>query len=142
MKYEMLSVVVALALTFVLPGCERKPVDEQAGQLPAGLPAEAYQTYRNYLQSVRAGTEKASDLIPSQYWAEGIRAFNPLRVYIHRFNIVTYLYHHICPWMEMMVSALLRSKQMSTISQESEEISKPLIVVCCRISRQKVICAD
>lgn len=84
----MLSVVVALALTFVLPGCERKPVDEQAGQLPAGLPAEAYQTYRNYLQSVRAGTEKASDLIPSQYWAEGIRAFNPLRVYIHRFNIV------------------------------------------------------
>jgi hypothetical protein len=88
MKHEMLSTIVTLALMFVLPGCGRKAVDEQAGQLVGGLPAAAYRTYRNYLHGVRSGTEEASGVISSQYWAEGIRALNPLRVYMHRYNVV------------------------------------------------------
>ncbi|MHC4500662.1 MAG: hypothetical protein ACYS9T_10410 [Planctomycetota bacterium] len=73
MKCEMLSTIVTLALMFVLPGCERKSVDEQAGQLPSGLAAAADQTYRNYRHALKSGTEEASDLIPSQYWAEGLK---------------------------------------------------------------------
>jgi len=84
----MLSALVALALIFVLSGCESKPVNEQPEPSPGGLAAAAEQTCRNYVHGVKAGTEEASGAISSQYWAEGVKALNPLRVYMHRGNIV------------------------------------------------------
>jgi len=55
-----------------------------------GLSGAAVQTFTNYYGAIKAGKEvdNAAGEIPSKYWTEPIKALMPLRVYIHRANVV------------------------------------------------------
>ena len=53
-----------------------------------GLSAAAYGTYIDYRNGVRAGAENRQDEIPQKYWAPPIKALNPVKVYLHRVNVV------------------------------------------------------
>jgi hypothetical protein len=60
---------------------------------PDNLRNAAHQTYANYNRAFQAGEEKVQEglaevEIPSKYWDDPIKALKPLRVYIHRINIV------------------------------------------------------
>jgi hypothetical protein len=62
----------------------------------AGLPEAAHETYINYNRAYQAGNvtvqrEGEEILIPSNYWSDPIKALNPLKVYMHRVNIVVVL---------------------------------------------------
>ncbi len=62
----------------------------------AGLPAAAHETYVNYNRAYQAGkvtVQREGDEVqlPSNYWADPIMALNPLKVYMHRMNIVVVL---------------------------------------------------
>jgi hypothetical protein len=53
---------------------------------PAG-----WQTYNNYAKAVRDGQEKKVEgeaEIPAKYWSEPIKALKPIKVYVHRLNVV------------------------------------------------------
>lgn len=52
------------------------------------LPGAANATYVKYMQAVTAASPHPADQIPQTYWADGIKALNPVRVYKHRVNIV------------------------------------------------------
>jgi hypothetical protein len=78
-------------------------VSGQTGKMPNGgmqssreLAGAAFETYNNFNRAFLAGEEIAKregdDLyIPSKYWAEPIRALNPIKVYSHRVNVVVVL---------------------------------------------------
>ena len=63
---------------------------ESASSLfPDNLSGDAYRTFLSYTHSSKAGTDNIpSDEIPSVYWADHIKRLNPIKVYIHRINIV------------------------------------------------------
>lgn len=52
------------------------------------LTGDAYKTYSAHANAIDEGTEKHGTEIPPTYWAVRIRALDPIRVYIHRINIV------------------------------------------------------
>jgi hypothetical protein len=59
----------------------------------AGLSNAAEKTYANYNRAFQAGIEKrqteATELeIPSKYWTDPIKALKPVKVYVHRINVV------------------------------------------------------
>ena len=77
---------------------ERKPSKTEIPS-SAGLPEAAHETYVNYNRSYQAGKVTVQRVgneiqIPSNYWADPIRALNPLKVYMHRINIVVVLRLH------------------------------------------------
>ena len=72
---------------FVIPGCEGTSTERGPGFSPDTAGA-AYETHVQYVRAVNAGTEKLSEDIPEQYWADGIKALKPIKVYRHRTNIV------------------------------------------------------
>jgi len=55
---------------------------------PDELVRDATKTYAAYVNAVNAGTEEPGADIPPAYWAERIKALQPLKVYTHRVNIV------------------------------------------------------
>jgi hypothetical protein len=55
---------------------------------PDDITGDAHETYAAYGRAIRAGSIKSSDEIPEAYWADRIRALNPIKVYTHRVNIV------------------------------------------------------
>ena len=52
------------------------------------LMGDAYRTYSAHARAISEGTGKHSNEIPPTYWAVRIRALNPVKVYMHRVNIV------------------------------------------------------
>jgi hypothetical protein len=48
----------------------------------------AHTTYVNRLRAVKGGTPDPTNEIYSRYWADGIKALNPVKVYTHRINMV------------------------------------------------------
>jgi len=48
----------------------------------------AYATYLARRDATRGGTKDPTNEIYSTYWADGIKALNPVKVYTHRINIV------------------------------------------------------
>jgi len=62
------------------PAASSPPVD-----YPDGLCQDASETYVAYVKGSKPG---AGADIPSTYWANGIRALQPIRVYLHRANLV------------------------------------------------------
>jgi hypothetical protein len=52
------------------------------------LSGDAYRTYAAYVRAINAGTEKWNAEIPPTYWADRVKALNPIKVYTHRVNIV------------------------------------------------------
>ena len=67
----------------VVSSCRQEP---QAGEVTLGI--AALQTHAQYVQAVNAGTETRSDEIAPEYWTEEINRLDPIKVYLHRNNVV------------------------------------------------------
>jgi len=85
---SVVGLVYLFGCLFVVFGCQKKPGGGDAGPLPDNLAEAAYETHIQYTRAVRSGTQKPSDEISKQYWTDEIKRLNPIRVYIHRVNIV------------------------------------------------------
>jgi hypothetical protein len=88
MKYMPL---ICLCLTlFACLGCQSSNDSGSASLLfPDNLAGDAHQTYVSYLNAYKAGTDDmSSDAIPPVYWANRVKRLDPIKVYIHRVNIV------------------------------------------------------
>ncbi len=83
MKMGCVLVSSFCAMLFVTWGCRSDAVPRAAD-----LQRDALATHAAYIQAVNAGTEKRGEEIPAGYWAEGIKALHPVKVYTHRVNIV------------------------------------------------------
>ena len=85
MRITSVSMVgIALTALCCAFGCRSTP-EPTAPLYPAELVRDATETYAAY---VNAGTEEPDADIPPVYWAERIKALQPLKVYTHRVNIV------------------------------------------------------
>jgi len=88
MKYMPL---ICLCLTlFTCLGCPSSNDSGSASLLfPDNLAGDAYRTYVSYLNAYKAGTDDmSSDEIPPAYWADRVKRLDPIKVYMHRINIV------------------------------------------------------
>lgn len=83
----LVGVGLVFGCLFVIAGCGAKSAVRGPGFSPDTAGA-AYKTYVQYVRAVHAGKEKVSDDIPEQCWADGIKALKPVKVYLHRVNIV------------------------------------------------------
>lgn len=89
--FRFRSVIISVCLLgclFVVFGCQKKPGGGDAGLIPENLAISALQTYIQYIKAVNSGAEKPSDEIAKQYWTNEIKRLKPIRVYMHRSNIV------------------------------------------------------
>ena len=85
MRITSVSIVgIALTVLCCASGCRSTP-KPTAPLYPDELVRDATETYAAY---VSAGTEEPGADIPPAYWAERIKALQPLKVYTHRVNIV------------------------------------------------------
>ena len=85
------SIVVLVCLfgcLFVVFGCQKKPGSGDADSFPDNLAASALQTHIQYIKAVNSGAQEPSDEISEQYWSDEIKMLKPIKVYIHRVNIV------------------------------------------------------
>ena len=71
----------------MVDGCGNETHND-AGLSSDVLGAEAFGTHACYVKMRKAGETQASNEIPRSCWTEGIRALRPLRVYLHRVNVV------------------------------------------------------
>lgn len=69
-------------------GCQSSTTPKSPSLLPDDIKRGAEATYLAHLRTFNAGTEKSTDEIPPAYWADGINALKPVKVYEHRVNIV------------------------------------------------------
>jgi hypothetical protein len=81
---------VSLLVLVVLGACQPKEAVRslRARQSADTLSDAALKTHGNYISAVRAGAEKLQEEIPPQYWTAAIRALDPIKVYLHRVNVV------------------------------------------------------
>ena len=88
MRITSVSIVgIALTMLCCASGCRSTP-KPTAPLYPDELVRDATKTYAAYVNAVNAGTEEPGADIPPAYWAERIKALQPLKVYTHRVNIV------------------------------------------------------
>jgi|WetSurMetagenome_2_1015567.scaffolds.fasta_scaffold127689_3 hypothetical protein len=87
-----IAVLVAMLLfPLLVVGQTRKPSEIISSA--AGLRDAAEKTYSNYNRAFQAGTAKVREAgeeqeIPSKYWTDPIIALKPVKVYLHRVNVV------------------------------------------------------
>jgi hypothetical protein len=87
------TLVTALLLISLLAATQTRNPSEEATLSPDYLSDAAHQTYVNHLRAYNAGEEKAwpegtEAQIPPKYWTNSIKALKPLKVYLHRVNMV------------------------------------------------------
>ena len=81
----VVSVFLLSCLFFIFnTGCNKKS-NNQESLFSSNLPKSAYETYTRYF---KAAQRTPSDEIPKQYWTDMIKELKPIKVYIHRVNIV------------------------------------------------------
>jgi hypothetical protein len=83
--------VLLAGLCLMLPaacGCQSKEVAESSSLSPEELVKAAEATYVARRNATRGGTRDPTNEYYPVYWADGIKALNPIRVYKHRTNIV------------------------------------------------------
>ena len=73
---------------FLIAGCRREPEAGEGRAAPAALGIAALQTHARYVKAVNAGIQARSEEIGPEYWTERIQKLHPLRVYLHRGNMV------------------------------------------------------
>jgi hypothetical protein len=86
MKHILLAGLSVMLLAAY--GCESNTGPKWPSLLPDDITGDAHATYAAHVRAINAGTEKSSAEIPPAYWADRIRALNPIKVYTHRVNIV------------------------------------------------------
>jgi len=71
-------------------GCQSNEAPESPSSFPDDndLVEAAEATYVARLRATRGGTPDPTNEIYPAYWADGIKALNPIKVYKHRTNIV------------------------------------------------------
>jgi len=69
-------------------GCQSNEAPESSSLSRDDLVEAAEATYVARLRAVKGGTPDPTNEIYSTYWAGGIKALNPIKVYTHRVNIV------------------------------------------------------
>jgi hypothetical protein len=74
-------------MLLVACGCQSNK-EIQSSSLSDDIVEAAHETYAARIRAIRDGTSDTTNEIHSRYWADGIRALDPIKVYIHRNNIV------------------------------------------------------
>lgn len=69
-------------------GCQSNEVPESSSLSPDDLVEAASATRRARRDATRGGTRDPTNELYPTYWADGIKALNPIKVYTHRVNIV------------------------------------------------------
>lgn len=69
-------------------GCGIRENATSAGLSPDALGAAALRTHADYTRNHGLRETPPSPEIPRAYWAQEIQALHPLRVYLHRVNVV------------------------------------------------------
>jgi hypothetical protein len=69
-------------------GCQSNEALESASSSPDDLVEAAEATYVARRNATRGGTPDPTNEFYPTYWADGIKALNPIKVYKHRTNIV------------------------------------------------------
>jgi hypothetical protein len=72
---------------FINTGCKKKS-NNQEGLFSSELAESAHETYTRYAKAADPDQLTLSDKIPKQYWTDKIKQLKPIKVYIHRGNIV------------------------------------------------------
>ncbi|MCP4262535.1 MAG: hypothetical protein GY774_34285 [Planctomycetes bacterium] len=91
-KFTMKHVLLA-GFCLMLPaacGCQSNedPESSSLSLFSDDLVGAAEATYVARLRAVKGGIPDLTNEIYSTYWADGIKALNPIKVYTHRINIV------------------------------------------------------
>ena len=86
MKHVLLADLCLMLLAAC--GCQSNEGPKSPSLFPDDITGDAQATYAAYVQAINAGTETLTTEIPSTYWADRIKALNPIKVYTHRINIV------------------------------------------------------
>ncbi len=88
-KQNMKTIVMALFMAgiFGVAGCRAAVSREQLVKNigPEALVKAAWKTHANY---IKANVDHTAGLIPPECWEEPIRCLKPVRVYLHRVNVV------------------------------------------------------
>jgi hypothetical protein len=88
-RFRSLIVAVCLFGCFiVIFGCQKKPGSEDVGPIPNNLAVSALETHAQYIKAVNSGQQERSEEISKKYWTDEIKKLNPIKVYMHRSNIV------------------------------------------------------
>ena len=69
-------------------GCQSNEDPESSSLSADDLVEAAHATYAARVRAVRGGTPDPTNEIYPTYWADGIKALDPIKVYTHRVNIV------------------------------------------------------
>jgi hypothetical protein len=90
MRVPGVSIAAAFSFIFlfIAPGCTGKPGSGDANASSKTLVAAAQDTYVRFLKTREGGVIPSGQEIPASCWAGGIRALHPIRVYLHRVNVV------------------------------------------------------
>lgn len=88
-RYSVLGLTFVVVCLVAVPGCQPGTGADDSSRSPDTLARAAYETYIRYGKAIRAGTVKSThEIVPKAYWTDGIKALNPINVYLHRNNIV------------------------------------------------------
>ncbi len=91
MIFRFHSLIVAVCLfgcLFAVSGCQKKTGSEDTASIPDNLAVSALQTHAQYIKAVNSGQQERSDEISEKYWTDEIKKLKPIKVYMHRTNIV------------------------------------------------------
>jgi len=83
--------VLLAGLCLMLPaacGCQWNKDSESSSLSPDYIVEAAHATYAAYVRAIQGGTRDPTNEIDSKYWADGIKALKPIKVYMHMINIV------------------------------------------------------
>ena len=87
--FRPLIVIVCLfGLLFVITGCQKKSDSKDVSSSPDNLSVAALQTHAQYIKAVNSGQQTRSEEIPQKYWTDEIKKLNPVKIYLHRINVV------------------------------------------------------
>jgi hypothetical protein len=86
MKHVLLAGLCLMLLAAC--GCQSNEDPESSSLFSDDLVGAAHATYVTRLRAVKGGIPDPTNEIYSTYWADGIKALNPIKVYKHRTNIV------------------------------------------------------
>ena len=86
MKHVLLATLCLMLLAAC--GCQSNEEPESTSLSTEELAADAYETLLNRRNATRGGTRDPTNEFYPTYWADGIKALDPIKVYKHMGNIV------------------------------------------------------
>jgi len=85
---RLVGIAIAAVCLLGLSGCRPQRPSPTALGLPSGLVEAAWKMQTAFVRDKNAPAGQPEAQIPSSYWRDPIKALNPIKVYIHRANIV------------------------------------------------------